>query len=310
MIDFIVIGAQKAGTTWLYHRFRESSEINTLPIKEVHYFDRHSKYESNDKLAVEHLSKRLRSYSWVKNTLRKILWKRKYSNWKEFRWVLRWYFGAYNDAWYLSLFNGLNGVKGEITPAYSMLDVQDIKRMYAVAPQAKLIMILRDPIDRAWSHFRFNTRKKGRNKVHDATTEEMMTFLDTPFQQERNAYRETLQRYASIFPADQILVGFYDAIQEEPSVFLGTICSFLGVQNSASNNLSLKSRSNKSVEWDIPEVVYEKLLAMYEQEIKGLSDLFGGYASQWRQRHYSEDGFTASHPKCAIRLSTVAHRLQ
>ncbi|WP_431130356.1 hypothetical protein, partial [Flagellimonas flava] len=60
----------------------------------------------------------------------------------------KWFFSDYSDEWYKSIFAPFKGLKGEITPSYSMLSKEDISRMYAMAPTAKLVLMLRDPIDR------------------------------------------------------------------------------------------------------------------------------------------------------------------
>jgi hypothetical protein len=45
-----------------------------------------------------------------------------------------------------------NKVKGEITPAYSILPVNRIRSIRAIMPEVRLIFLMRDPIERAWSH--------------------------------------------------------------------------------------------------------------------------------------------------------------
>lgn len=65
-IDFIGIGAQKAGTTWLHARLMELSEFSLPCVKELHYFDKSEKYSSSNKLTLSTLSERLRSFYWVK----------------------------------------------------------------------------------------------------------------------------------------------------------------------------------------------------------------------------------------------------
>ena len=42
--DFVVMGAARSGTTWLYHRLKRHPGIFVPPIKEIHYFDIHRIY--------------------------------------------------------------------------------------------------------------------------------------------------------------------------------------------------------------------------------------------------------------------------
>ena len=153
-IDFIGIGAQKAGTSWLHTMLKEHPDIDLLPIKELHYFDRSKDYPSPNKLSITKLSERLQNRNWRKTACRDVLRQLKKGNVNQARWFYKWHFKNYNDKWYISLFQGLKGIKGEITPAYSILNDSDIQSMSKLMSDGKLILMLRDPLDRAWSHYK------------------------------------------------------------------------------------------------------------------------------------------------------------
>ena len=53
-----------------------------------------------------------------------------------------------------SLFELERGITGDITPSYSILEDKDVARMHATVPNAKIIFLMRNPFDRAWSNFR------------------------------------------------------------------------------------------------------------------------------------------------------------
>jgi len=111
--DFICIGAQKAGTAWLYENLRVHPDIYMSKKKELHFFDINF----------------YRSLGF-------------YSSWFE---------------------EGADKMKGEITPAYSNLPKRRIVFIRKIMPNLKLILILRNPIDRAWSAARMGligTRRK------------------------------------------------------------------------------------------------------------------------------------------------------
>ena len=108
MPEFIVIGAQRCGTTSLYAYLSSHPQVVPAIKKEVHFFD----------------------YN----------------------------FGKGLD-WYRSHFPRWTpmGVTGEATPYY-MFHPNAAKRVYQVIPQTKLIMLLRNPIDRAYSHYHHEVR--------------------------------------------------------------------------------------------------------------------------------------------------------
>ena len=150
-IDFIGIGAQKAGTTWLYHRLNELPSFSMLPQKELHYFDRDSKYPSTNILQESSLIERKKNDKWFQNSKQHIQNLERAGLIEKANWWRKWFYGNYSDEWYLSLFEDAKGLKGEITPSYSFLEVEEIKQMYALAPNAKIIFLIRNTIERAWS---------------------------------------------------------------------------------------------------------------------------------------------------------------
>ena len=126
-IDFYCIGAQKAATSWLYQRLDELPDFSMPYIKEVHFFDRSSKYPSPNKWSKSLLS-RLFNIDLLSNSIMEVASSAYRFNLKKMRWMLKWHFSSINESWYLSLFNNLNKITGDITPAYSMLDIEDIKK--------------------------------------------------------------------------------------------------------------------------------------------------------------------------------------
>ena len=120
-VDFLGIGVQKAGTSWLWKNLRQHPSIWMPPRKELHYFDRSLNYPSPSYLVSQYLINRLLGKEHYNKQFRKILiselggaiYKK---DWERFRWSLRYCLGTYNDDWYLSLFKlGEGKLKGEIT---------------------------------------------------------------------------------------------------------------------------------------------------------------------------------------------------
>lgn len=67
-------------------------------------------------------------------------------------WYIRFVFMPRTDRWYQSLFASAAGrIAGEVTAAYARLPTREIARIHAIMPEAKMIYILRNPIERTWS---------------------------------------------------------------------------------------------------------------------------------------------------------------
>lgn len=290
-IDFIGIGAQKAGTSWLYYNLKKIKGFDLPIIKELHYFDRDTTYPSPNFLSKTNVWRRILNKNYVVEALKKIRLRAKLKDWSGVKFYIKWYFSNYTDDWYLSLFNNLNGYKGEISPSYSILEEKDIRRMYKLAPNAKLVFLLRNPIDRAWSHYRF---AKEKNFIKFPTSIEnhssVIKFMEDEEQVLRSDYLRTMENFSSIFPKNQILICFYDSITDNPELLMRNILEFICEDNSITYSYSNLSKIyNKSTFIKCPKNIEDYLKEKYHNQIKTLADQYGGYFNKWYKDTYGEE---------------------
>ncbi len=301
VIDFVGIGAQKAGTTWLYSRLLEQEQFSLLPVKEIHFFDRDKKYPSPDFLSIESPLERAKDANWTKHQIKMFANRLLKGQLSQLKWQLKWDLGKYDEQWYRSLFRNLEGIKGEITPSYSILEEEDIRNLKDTCGEPKIIFLMRDPIDRAWSSFRFSRNLPRGIKTSFDDIDGIISYMDNPSQDLRSNYIKTIEQYSTVFEKDKILLGFYDAVIEQPENLLKQIVSFIGGDVSMLNTSNLKSRSNVSETKDIPEPVYDHLQEKYKGLINELSETYGSYCSVWANRHYG-NGSDLTDSKATILL--------
>lgn len=223
--QFMCIGAQKAGTTWLHHNMKDHAEIWLPPIKELHYFNMLSHEPALIALAREPLS-RFRLRRLLRKTRREMLAGR------SIRWYPKYFLMPRSDWWYSSLFTPAAGqIAGEMTPEYSILSPEVVQRIHRNMPDLKVIYLLRNPIERTWSQVNRGHRQSlfGENFNSDAVIE---AFMQQEHPHQRSSYYQNLQVWESIFPAEQIFVGFYEQVREEPEALLRDVYEFLGVDAS------------------------------------------------------------------------------
>ena len=304
--DFICIGAQKAGTTWLATQLRSHPEIWITPNKELHYFDWQSHYSSSAAIRFDLVKCRLENTGWSEKAKKRIVSSIDSGHPALVRWWSRYLFSNYSDEWYLSLFKDAGSkISGELTPAYSALSAQQIDQMANLLPNVKIIFLIRNPIDRAWSWLRFS-EKRG-EAVNLADTKSLIDRIDSDGQVLRSDYMRTLQLYQNSFSPDNILLCFYDAIVQQPSNLMKQILSFLEVDDCSTQRFDLNKISNASPKRSIPHGVCEYLISKYKHPILDLANTYGSYCKLWANelnipnQHFSLE----ENPMPAFKLSDM-----
>ena len=132
-------------------------------------------------------------------------------------------------------------LRGEATPIYLYWPAS-LERIAAYNPAMKLIVLLRDPVERAWSHWKMEyargveTRpfawciRDGRRRLFDAEPwghHREFSYV------ERGFYGEQMERLYGLFPREQVLVLRAEDLSGQPAETLGRIRSYLGLPDGA-----------------------------------------------------------------------------
>ena len=293
--EFLCVGAHKAGTTWLHYQLSQHKQIWMPPLKELHFFDRSTKYPSPNYLSVNSPASRFWGTQPWEN--KRMLQVSKYCmqsalgfQFKKTIWWSKLLFGHYDNAWYCNLFSQAKPHQktGEITPSYSILESEDIAKIKEINPHMKLIFLIRNPIDRAWSAIRFNS-DRGYSDVDLESSKEIIQDLRKAGTILRGDYERTLDVYLEHFDSDQILVCFYDAIQKDPVNLVSSITEFLGIESFEKSSINNRKRFNKSPQSLISKDVTRFLNEAYGPMIERLAARFGSYAIFWKTEVESLD---------------------
>lgn len=220
--DFLIIGAQRAGTTTLYTYLRRHPDVigpwradpSVSWGKELHFFD--------------------------ENFWRGVDWYRKFFPLEMRRQAMRRL--------------GRNLVTGEGTPYY-MFHPAVPARVAATVPDVRLIVLLRNPVERAYSHYQMMVRS-GREKlsfeeaieaepkrlagVEDALLAEQPVFNEYGHRTHqhhrhrayvsRGLYADQLERWLELFPREQLLVVRSEDFLARPDDVYAEVFGFLGVR--------------------------------------------------------------------------------
>jgi hypothetical protein len=126
---------------------------------------------------------------------------------------------------------------GEATPSY-LASLEAPKRIASVVPDVRLIAVLRNPVDRAYSHY-WHARDWGGEKASFATVvESSLQGDESPRGYLRSGYYlQQLLRYEELFDRAGMLVLRFEDLTADPAATFRRVCGFLGVRDVAPPNL-------------------------------------------------------------------------
>jgi hypothetical protein len=139
--------------------------------------------------------------------------------------------------WYESLFDGAQGTGpvGEATPNY-LYDERAVARMAQVIPGARLVVLLRDPVERAYSQYWM--QRSAHHETLDfadavATEAERLRSTEPNARAyysyvDRGRYFGQLQWLREYYPAEATLVLLYEDLRDRPEETFQTVCRFIG----------------------------------------------------------------------------------
>jgi hypothetical protein len=200
--DFFVAGAPKAGTTAVHAALARHPSLYMSPVKEPKFFLTDGPPPT-------------RGGPGDVRTYREHVWRR---------------------ADYEALFDPAPAgtVRGESTPFY-LYNRAAQQRIRAAIPQARLIVILRDPVERAhsnWTHLWSAGLDPVGDVVRACAEEERRIaagWADFWHYTALGRYGQQLEHLYTVFPRDQVMFFRYRALIDEPARVLDQICDFLGV---------------------------------------------------------------------------------
>lgn len=188
--DFFVVGAPRAGTTSLYHYLGQHPEIFTPAVKEPQFFS----------------------------------WPQINETYYQARFV-----GEQSD--YLALFSGRTDERaaGDFSTSY-MHEPTAAQRICDFNPRAKIVMVLRNPVERALSHHRMDLR----DGYASETLETLISrdCADPRFRLQyitAGCYAEHISRFRQLFDDDQIHIALFEDLTERPGQMLERLFRFLDV---------------------------------------------------------------------------------
>jgi sulfotransferase family protein len=264
--DFLCVGAQKAGTSWLYRQLESHPDFWMPPIKELHYFDELSRIPSIASARARddegrHFLERLKRLS-----------ARSHLDLED----------------YARLFAPKGSLlSGDITPAYSMLNEEVIERIVTRFPNLKVIFLARDPVERAWSQLSMGVRLGMINRFDATDAEEVIRNLLNPGVLLRSYPSKIVARWKRYVRPELFRVYFFDDLQQDPAELRRSILLFLGADPDKHSG-GLKADQNSDAGRDklpLTAKLRSRMAKFFEQELKACAAELGGPARKWPARY-------------------------
>ena len=282
--EALCIGPTKTGTTWLFNNLRQHPQIWVPPVKELEFLSegcivpRHSII--NLLFSASYRRMRMRLKEKIKRCFSPYHQDQFFD--KQTQWLLNYTFGKRSYEWYSGLFPVTPRLCIDITPSYYYLPERRIKEHKAYNPKTKIIIIIRNPIERVWSHARMIFCKDKGRSLDKVGQTEFINLFDNVYQHWL-PYSQTIALWQTYF--DDVCVEFYDRLNESPTTFFRNICTFLGIDETVVPR-NLNQRVNEGLRETVPLAFRQYLYNQYAPEMNALADNGIGYARQWLEEHH------------------------
>jgi hypothetical protein len=270
-VDFIGVGPEKTGTSWIDVQLRAHRNVWVPPLKELRFFweDQNFPCEHPFVRLVSRKDWHSRQYrGFAKRLCRKLLREPRQTlrERDELLWALSYLFRVHDEVWYLSCFTARPGrLNGEISAPYFFLPIERIRKVHALAPDAKILVTLRHPVDWVWSFARMiqsNGRLQERYGDLDAFFEAKMA---------AGSYSDALERWLLVFGRERLATFFYDQLEAEPWQFYSSICAFLGIDHDHERAAMLSQRVNIGRKWPIEERHVRRIRDLWREDMRKLA---------------------------------------
>lgn len=278
---FVCIGAQKSGTTWLAHMLAHHPDIFITPVKELHYFD--TVHGQSHHLNPDRKRSRYRKYFQRMATQ----WRRFPDHQRQWGWWRHYMSTPMDDDWYARLFapHFRTGARfaGEATPEYATLGTGALHHIKRLAPDARLLFIMRNPVNRAWSGLLHYGRRHNINPAALSGTA-LHELLDIPWLKTFGDYSQTLQDMYAVFPLDQIHIEYFELIHQDRFAALERICRFIGTGETSPAMFPAPERSvNRSQKQAMPDQVRAHFAKTCNAMVQQVNELAGPLPDHWRR---------------------------
>jgi Sulfotransferase family len=264
--DFLCIGAHKGGTTWLYQQLDSHPDFWMPPVKELHYFDQLSRVQRPGSTRCRDERDRRFLESLQSLSAKPSIDLENYARLFEPKGSL---------------------LSGDISPNYSTLSKEVIRRIAHYFPNLKVTFLARDPVERVWSHLSMEVHYGQIERFDVTAIEEVNRQLRRRGMLLRSFPTEIVARWKRYVHPDRFRVYFFDDLQTNPTELRRSILRFLGADPDKPNG-QLSADDNRWAGMEklpLTGQVRSHLAKFFKKELKTCATRLGGPAKEWPARY-------------------------
>jgi hypothetical protein len=264
---FLCIGAQKAGTSWLFEKLMSHPAVWMPPIKELHFFD-HLFVERNRRWTNWHIQGSVRrAIKWHADKAQDV-------DLEYVRYLVRLATeDLFTERWYRAAFERPGAVGkaiGEITPEYSTVPPQGVTYVRSLLGAVRIVYIIRDPVERALSQIRMLAMRRGARRMNE---EGWLSLANEPDIENRGLYSQYVPQWKAVFGGADLCFIPYGRLGAEPLDVLREVERFIGVGKHEYEGLGKRVHATEPLK--IPESVIEQLRQRLSEQTKFIEAEFG-----------------------------------
>ena len=206
MPDFLLVGPQRTGTTWMAYHLGRHPEVYIPPEKELYFFSGLGQHDDP-----HHGSDRLSWYSEKLTPTRRHLIRK-----------------ALHGLATLRVFRPVRRV-GEASATYAVMSAELIRNIFALNPDVTVVITLRDPVDRAWSHARLEFKARGWTDPTAVPFREFEAFYQSDLLRRSSDYAAIIRRWKALARPGHVHVMQFSKLEQHPQAFLHDLMAFVGL---------------------------------------------------------------------------------
>ena len=263
----LCIGAQKAGTSWLFTQLQSHPGVWMPPVKEIHYFN-HLFVPENRRWTKWHIRHS------VAAAIRHYVTRNEEPYLPYLQYLVD--LGSkdtFTEAWYRRAFDlpaAAGKLVGDITPEYSTIPEEPTQVADALLGAPRIIYLIRNPVGRALSQLKMNVSRTAKGHLTEAEWLEQAEQWDIA---NRGDYRTYVPRWKAQFAEADLLFVPYGRIAKDPGGMMREIEAFLGLP--PHEYPRLVERVHKTRSFDVPKSVAARLEEKLAPQVAFLEAEFG-----------------------------------